>query len=1213
MTTRLARASTAVSRAVLGLALAFVLAAHARAGENELAQRYFALGNAAVAAGKPDEARAHFARVLEREPKHLATLVALARLERTAQRTDDALDYTGRFLGLWRYLKEKPSDLAAAQRELAAYALEADPLRKRYDALRRDYVTKLLKLAGEQMDNVSWHSARAMLLEATATDADHPELAAGLARIKLEGGNELAVADEGGGVDPLAGVSAEWVEQQDPLHAEWSKAWELSTEHYKIKTNAGYRVLKTVARAMEQVQVFYRIFHQYKTDGGSIPVANVLIFKNAEEYKTLGNQPVEWAGGHWDGTNVVTYDARNGGEGGLAGMLDTLFHEASHQFTSLCGGGAVPAWLNEGMASFFEGTKLLSNGKLDWNLTVPGRLYPLVDDLKGKSPHKLADVLSGQIEDYRVNYPWGWGIVYYLYNAEDAQGRLAYRPLMREYFQEYHSDDHVERFTEFFVTRAKVEGIATLADFEKRFREYVLDLEAQDKGTVDAGRRHEERGDAQAKAGDWQRAVELYERALRKDPDYPEVLWKLAGALEKIDGQGDRAAGELRRWLTLTQVPPGAPDPLAQRRAEALARIAKLDTSAKRLASLRTQFHGDALALALDYDKRKFPRMALVVLRGPASAQPPSMEAREAYFRIADASGVSLEQWRLLFDERTLAGFYGGGEGDFRVDDGAIIAKIGADADNAKKPEAPSTGSGGRAGESAKASADTFAFRRLFVDARPAGDWSLSAEVSLEDTGRLAGLCFGKKADGLFHGVALLPEGYVDLGRFGANGSTLTRVKRELSKGWHLLRIDVAGTRLVARVDGQPALEWEFGSRAELAGDFGLLAGVGESRFREVKMLEFDPNLPRREKIGRRRAAAAVDASGDAPAQLVRAEPGKPAYANDAPPLLTVEGWIGDAPEKGDLDRLRGWPCLLVFWTTVQESRVPQIPGLVKLREKHAALDIPIVLLSNEKRETIEAYVKDHPVPFPIGWDWSQKLFSAYAIPTVQLPHAKLLDLEGKVVWEGNPDYNVEYGTYVDEPLADLVAKSKLAELKAAAPEVDEGERALAKGDVAAAIERLKPVAALDVPHPFVARAKKGLAAIEVLGEEALARADAFVKGNRVLQAAKVLEATSARFAGVASGDAAKKAGEKLAASKAFKNAKPLDNRLRGAEKMLAQNKVAPAVESVTTTKEKLAADGDPWLLERAAFLLDGAKTAKDGKELLARYRERFAELALDE
>ncbi|MDZ4774516.1 MAG: tetratricopeptide repeat protein [Planctomycetota bacterium] len=1158
----------------------------ARGGDGvDFAQKWFEVGAAAEKLGQIDEAKAAYVRVLEREPRHLLALVALTRLDRAAQRTDEALDWAGRFLGLWRWLDDRPAHLVEAQKELAAFALEADPQRKRADLLRRDYVTKLLKLANEQLDDYAFHSGRAMLLEAQATDPEHPELAAGLARIQKEGGNDLAVADEGGGVDPLAGVTPEWVAANDPKHVDWDKAWTLETEHYKIKTNAGYRVLKTTARAMEQVQVFYRIFHQYKTRGESIPVANVLIFKNAEEYKTLGNQPVEWAAGHWDGQNVVTYDSRSGGEGGLAGMLDTLFHEASHQFTTLAGGSGVPSWLNEGMASFFEGTNLLSNGKLDWNLVVPGRLYPLLDDLRSATPHVLADVIEGKVEDYRVNYPFGWGIVYYLYNAEDASGRLLYRPALKEYFQGYGGEKHLERFVEFFVTKPKVEGVASIQDFEKRFKEYVFALEAVDKGQVDVGRTFEERGDKQLKRGDLARAVEFYGRALERDPDHPDVLWKLAGVLEKTNAT-DRAAGMLRRWIAVTTPAAGEPDVNAARRAEAEARILKDDTSAKRLAELRVKFHGDALALAKDYDKAGFPRLALRTLRGPAIATPPSVEARALYFAISDRSMVSLETWRLLFDERTLSGFYGEGDSDFKVEDGVITAKVTADGDKGKEDgdaQRPATGGSDSRSKPAEKARD-FVFRRLFVDAEPSGDWSLQADVKIEAGGRLGGLCFGKKKDDLFHGIALLPEGYVDLGTFGTSPKTLVRVKHALAPGWHRVTMEVAGTRLVASVDGNRVIEFEFSSRGELRGDFGLLAGLGQAKFKEIKLLEFDPNLPRRTAIGRRKAVS--DAVAEASAPLARAENGLVAFREGAPPLLHVAEWIGAKPEHGaDLEQMRGWPLVLAFWTTDQERQVPLLPALQKLAETHAGLQIPIVLVSNEPGEKVREYVKANPVAFPIAIDDQHKTYGDYAISKVQLPHVKLIGADGRVVWEGNPDYKSEFGSYLDEPMAELVAKSRLKELLDATPALERADEAFRRGNFKAAADEWRKVAAIETPNERVLRAKRGLARIEDESRARLEKAEALAKEKRVLQAAKVYEEASTALAGFELGDTAKQALAALVKSKLYVMAKGIDNLLKSAEKNVAAKKFDEARATLERVTSKLTADSDPSLQERVDVL----------------------------
>ena len=1171
-------------------------AAHAAEPE-DMAARLSATALSAARAGRVEEARAAWTKVLEREPRHLRALLGLSELARKAEppRLDEALWRAGDFLWQWKRLRERPADLVAPAKELEAWVVGADPLRKRHDALKRDHVTKLLEVAASQMDTGNWHGAQAVLKEARGADPDHPQLVAALARIRLEGGNELAVEDETGGSDPLSGVTAEWVAQNDPLHAEWDAAWELATEHYVVRTNAGWRVLKTVAHAMEQVHVFYRQFHRYKLGkGDSVPVANVLIFKSAQEYKDLGGQPVEWAAGHWDGTNVVTYDPRGGGDGGLSGLLDTLFHEASHQFTSLAGGSAVPAWLNEGMASFFEGTRLLSNGKLEWNLVVPGRLYPLLDEIKDKK-HDLRAIVEGRVADYRSFYPWGWGIVYYLHNAEDEDGTLLYRERLPEYFQQYHEPDHMGRFVEHFVARPGVPGVQGLDEFEARFRAYILELEGVDKGLVDLARASEAKADRQAAKQAWKRAIELYERSLKKDPGHPAVLWKLATALE-ADKQPDRAAGTLRQWMTATLSAPGAADPEPQRRAEALARIQKLDTSAKRLERLREAFHKDALQLAQDYKKAGLPRIALQVLRGPATATPPSVPARELYFAVSDESKVSLESWRLLFDERTLKGFYGGGEEDFRVHEGAIVATIAGLAGGGDK--GPATGS-----VAAAPKQSAFAYRRLFVDVEPAGDWSLSAEIDLAGA-RLAGLCFGKKRDDSFHGVVLLPEGHVDLGAFGSDGKTLLRVKKPWKGLRHVLRIETAGTRLVAHVDDEQVLEWTFDSRARLAGDFGLLAGDGQSAFRDIKFLEYDPGLPRRAQIGRRKELLAPSTSGEI-APLLRAEPGRVAYLEEAPPLVGPGALVGDAPHGRELDALRFRPLVLVLWSTYQESQVPVLPGLVALADKHKEDEIAFLLVSNETEDVVRAWAGANSLPFPVVCDPTNRAYDAYAAGKVGLPHAKLVGVDGRVVWEGNPDWKPEYGSYLEEPLARHLEASRWKELRVASSRLEEADARRAKGDVPGALASWRELAAIPTEHPVVARAKAGLAGLAAEAQARMARAEELAAAGRVLQGAREHARVARTYGGLAQAEAAQAALAKLEGGKAWKESTRAEKKLLSAEKQVASGKAAVAAQAIGEWLAKLEPKLDPELRERGEALAAMAGAADPAAELAA-YRARF-------
>jgi hypothetical protein len=107
------------------------------------------------------------------------------------------------------------------------------------------------------------------------------------------------------------------------------------------------------AEAMEQMNGFYREFIHYggPDDNKNVPRIELHIFKTRDEYLKLGiGPPVEWSGGHFTGNAVETYI----GQGGFEECITTLFHEAAHQFVGLA--TTASGWLNEGLASFFEGS-----------------------------------------------------------------------------------------------------------------------------------------------------------------------------------------------------------------------------------------------------------------------------------------------------------------------------------------------------------------------------------------------------------------------------------------------------------------------------------------------------------------------------------------------------------------------------------------------------------------------------------------------------------------------------------------------------------------------------------------------------------------------------------------------------------------------------------------------------------------------------------------
>jgi hypothetical protein len=244
------------------------------------------------------------------------------------------------------------------------------------------------------------------------------------------------------------------------------------------------------------------------------------------------------------------------------------------------------------------------------------------------------------------------------------------------------------------------------------------------------------------------------------------------------------------------------------------------------------------------------------------------------------------------------------------------------------------------------------------------------------------------------------------------------------------------------------------------------------------------------------------------------------------------------------------------------------------------------LLVSNEPAEVVAAYVKQHDMPFPVGVDDEQKTYADYAIGKVQLPHAYLIGMDGSVVWEGNPDWKAEYGSYLDEPLGELVQKSRLADLIAARAQLEAADKAFASGDFQTAATNWRAVVALGIVHPSVTRAKHGLERCEDECKVRTERANALAEQRRVLEAVQKLDEIGTAFDGFDSVGAARKSRETISKTKGYQTAKGLDNLLKSAEHSLAIKKPDAARETIDKVTAKLDATSDPSLRERADALL---------------------------
>jgi hypothetical protein len=329
--------------------------------------------------------------------------------------------------------------------------------------------------------------------------------------------------------------------------------FEYESDHYRFSCHLEPDVVKRLGTVMDDIHAFYV---QVYFDGdatkakGAKPTIRVHVDK-----KTMLK---DWAGagapeGWWSpgGNEVITFDTRNTGterRGSLDAMLVTLFHEASHQFmTLLARGGSTPAWLNEGTASFFEGTTAMADGRVLWPGAALGRLRNLVASLQSGSPTARATIEYAEPGSYAGEfYPFGWGLCYFLQEYEDPTTlEYVYRPLYAEYRSRViqKGGDPMSVFEDVFLGKKSPLGHKTFDDFERDWKAWIVGVINPLNGT-----------DENARKLRMKRAEQYLAAADKKDagskikvPDN-ELLARALGHIEYVRSQIDGEAkpqGEL--------------------------------------------------------------------------------------------------------------------------------------------------------------------------------------------------------------------------------------------------------------------------------------------------------------------------------------------------------------------------------------------------------------------------------------------------------------------------------------------------------------------------------------------------------------------------------------------------------------------------------------------------------------------------------------------
>lgn len=965
------------------------------------------------AEGKTAEAIGAVRRAMERDNHSLDALQMLAELAQEAGDTDLAVHSMYRWGELAAH--HEPPVPSRERKAMAKKLLELDPEAATWEGLKATFVDGLTDLAKDykkQKDALGGLDVHALVLR---IDPHNKNSQRKLRDIRRTGGAEVATEDLFAGTEPGFGKSPETIRREDQAHQSWKDAWQKKTTNYRIRTNAGYMTLETAAIALEQVNRFYRSFFRYKESGGRTPMIDVRIFKNREEYLSLGSEPSDWSAGQFTGNAVETFTDASSGEASIRSMYRTLFHEAAHQFVGLTG-PSVPGWLNEAYASFFEGCVILSNGSVRWNRVPPQRLFPLVKRFEKGWASSVDEVVSEEIAKAPTlrmivsgDYTWGpawygptWGFIYFFYNYRHDDGRPIYRDALHDYYKSFKKGppkDPVAHFEEQVLRGSELSPAQAIDDLDEVWRRWTLTLRDKHVGRGDQQDKLAHYAQAAEKRGDRQAAIGFYEEALEFSPDDVDLLLAMARAMEK-EKMTARAAHTYRRLKRVLQ---RRNETRSTKYDQVTRKSVRLDPLVEQCHRLERDLGNAAWDLVKGYKERGLPLMALEIARS-MSVTFAVPGAAEFYGDVARESGKSLALWRTVYDGESLDGWTGN-VASYRADGELIHAHV----------DHPLDG-------------ENIFTQDLVCDVTFDADFSLEVELQIAapvndvPQGSWAGLCFGRKNSDNVNAVLVHPKGVLDIAsRRGGTWEILDHRNAFVGHEWRTLRIDVTGRTLDVYLDGLFVRSLDFANIETVQGSFGLMTGAGKVSYRNLRLLardRFDPAAAVERQMAMARIAEDV---------TLRQEGN---FAGTEPPELQIPKWVQGEPLE--LAALRGKPVVLAFWTPAQDEVIPTAEFLADLSLRGHGLGLTMIVLCDggTEEEKLAAYLTDHSIPGAhIGIDTYNETYPAYFITAEHhgIPRVLLLDSDGKVVFEGDPGLTAGVGwkpgtqTYVDAAFEKLL------------------------------------------------------------------------------------------------------------------------------------------------------------------------------------------------
>lgn len=182
----------------------------------------------------------------------------------------------------------------------------------------------------------------------------------------------------------------------------------------------------------------------------------------------------------------------------------------------------------------------------------------------------------------------------------------------------------------------------------------------------------------------------------------------------------------------------------------------------------------------------------------------------------------------------------------------------------------------------------------------------------------------------------------------------------------------------------------------------------------------------------------------------------------DAAKPLHISEWVKGKPV--DLAAGKGKQVFVIeFWATWCGPCRASIPHLTELQKKFK--DVVFVGVSDEDAATVKAFVKKmgDQMDYTVAVDSDKKTGEAYmgAFGIKGIPHAFIVDKEGRIVWNGHPMADLERS--LEEVIAGKFDMTKAKKRDGARKKLEEFYEAVADGTDEAKLDKLgKELEALD-------------------------------------------------------------------------------------------------------------------------------------------------------